>query len=243
MRVVSGFVVAGLLLVACGDDGEDDGSREVLVLAASSLTDAFTEVEAAFEEANPDVDVVLTFDSSSTLAAQVAEGGPGDVLATADERTMATAVESGAVHGEPEVVATNRGVIAVPAGSGVVTTPEDLEGDVTLAVCAPEVPCRLVAEQLFDALGIEPEIDTEEENVSAVLTKLEAGEVDAGVVYATDDLASDAIEALDLGEVVVSTDYPVVAVSDDEAAQAFVDFVTGPEGRAILAGAGFTAAR
>ena len=119
------------------------------------------------------------------------------------------------------------------------TTPEDLEGDVTLAVCAPEVPCRVVADELFSQLGIEPEIDTEEENVAAVLTKLEAGEVDAGVVYVTDDLASDAIEAIDIGDVVVSTDYPIVAVSDAEAAQAFVDFVTGDEGQAILTEAGF----
>ena len=120
-------------------------------------------------------------------------------------------------------------------------TIKDLEGDILLAVCAPEVPCRVVADQIFSDLGIEPEIDSEEENVGAVLTKLEAGEVDAGVVYATDDLASDAIEAIDIGDVVVTTAYPIVAVSDDAAAQAFVDFVTGPEGQAILAEAGFVA--
>jgi molybdate transport system substrate-binding protein len=239
--------VFALLLVgatACGDDGGDaadgDGeSRELLVLAASSLTNAFTEVESVFEDANPGVDVVLTFDSSSTLAGQVAEGAPAGVLATADESNMNAAVDSGAVRGEPVSFTSNSGVIAVPTGSDTVTTPEDLQGDVLLAVCAPEVPCRVVADELFAELGIEPEIDSEEENVAAVLTKLEADEVDAGVVYATDDLASDAIEAIDIGDVLVTTDYPIVAVTDDDAAQAFVDFVTGPDGQAILTDAGF----
>jgi molybdate transport system substrate-binding protein len=251
MRQICALILVALLLTAtaCGDDDDGDdadssGSEasgeggEVLVLAASSLTNAFTEIEAAFEEANS-VDVVLTFDSSSTLAGQVAEGGPADVLATADENNMTTAVDSGNVDGEPVIFTSNSGVIAVPTGSDAVTTPEDLEGDITLAVCAPEVPCRVVADQMFEELGIEPEIDTEEENVAAVLTKLEAGEVDAGVVYVTDDLASDDVEAIDIGDVVVTTDYPIVAVSDAEAAQAFVDFVTGEEGQAILADAGF----
>ena len=135
----------------------------------------------------------------------------------------------GNVSGEPVYFASNSGVIAVPAGSDTVTTPEDLEGDIVLAVCAPEVPCRVVADEMFTELGIDPEIDSEEENVAAVVTKLEADE------------ASDDIEAIDIGDVVVTTDYPIVAVSDDEAAQAFVDFVTGPEGQSILTEAGFVA--
>lgn len=226
--------------VACGDEGAG-GSDEVLVLAASSLTGAFEEAAAAFEDAHPGLDVVLSFDSSSTLAGQVAEGAPADVLATADQETMARAVRSGSVSGEPVVFAANHGVIAVPAGSDRVTSPADLEGDVTLAVCAPGVPCRVVADRLFEELGVDPAIATEEENVSAVVEKLVAGEVDAGVVYRTDDLAHDEIEALDVGDVVVGTEYPIVTASDDEAAQAFVDFITGEVGQAILADAGFVA--
>jgi molybdate transport system substrate-binding protein len=232
------LLVAGL---ACGDVDGAPSSQEVIVLAAASLTHSFTEMEGVFEEQNPDIDLVMTFDSSTTLAAQVAEGGPAGVLATADENSMATAVDSGEVVGEPEIFTANRGVIAVPADSDVVSTPEDLEGDVTLAVCAPEVPCRIVADQLFEELGIEPEIDSEEENVAAVLTKLAADEVDAGVVYTTDDLASDDVEAIDIGDVVVTALYPIVNVSGDDRAQAFVDFVTGDEGQAILSEAGFTA--
>ena len=81
---------------------------------------------------------------------------------------MDDAVESGNVTGDPVVFTANSGVIAVPTGTDVVTTPEDLDGDITLAVCAPEVPCRVVADEMFEALGIAPEIDTEEENVAAV---------------------------------------------------------------------------
>jgi molybdate transport system substrate-binding protein len=241
MRCFSIVLLAVVAIAAgCSDDGSGGDRDELLVLAASSLSGAFTEIEAAFEDANPGLDVVLTFDSSSTLAGQVAEGGPGGVLATADQDSMATAVESGNVSGEPVVFAGNRGVIAVPAGSDVVTTPEDLEDpDVVLAVCAPEVPCRVVADALFDQLGIDPGIATEEENVAAVVTKLEADEADAGVVYLTDVLASDGIEAIDVGDVVATTEYPIAAVSEEESAQDFVDFVTGEEGQAILARAGF----
>jgi molybdate transport system substrate-binding protein len=257
MKKLTLLVLAMFLVVAtaCGDDSGGDGggdaatdttsgggeSQDLLVLAASSLTNAFNAMEPVFEDANPGVDVVLTFDSSSTLAGQVAEGGPAGVLATADENNMATAVDSGNVSGEPVIFTSNSGVIAVPAGSDTVTSPEDLEGDVVLAVCAPEVPCRVVADEMFTALGIDPEIDSEEENVAAVVTKLEADEVDAGVVYVTDEIASDDIEAIDIGDVVVTTDYPIVAVSEDEAAQAFVDFVTGPEGQSFLTEAGFVA--
>ena len=258
MKKLTLLVLAMFLLVAtaCGDDSGDDGSgdaatdtttdsggesQELLVLAASSLTNAFTAMEPVFEDAHPGVDVVLTFDSSSTLAGQVAEGGPAGVLATADENNMATAVDSGNVSGEPVIFTSNSGVIAVPAGSDTVTAPEDLQGDIVLAVCAPEVPCRVVADEMFAELGIDPEIDSEEENVAAVVTKLEADEVDAGVVYVTDDIASDDIEAIDIGAVVVTTEYPIVAVSDDEAAQAFVDFASGPEGQSFLTEAGFVA--
>ena len=258
MKKLTLLVLAMFLLVAtaCGDDSGDDGSgdaatdttsdgggesQELLVLAASSLTNAFTAMEPVFEDAHPGVDVVLTFDSSSTLAGQVAEGGPAGVLATADENNMATAVDSGNVSGEPVIFTSNSGVIAVPAGSDTVTAPEDLQGDIVLAVCAPEVPCRVVADEMFAELGIDPEIDSEEENVAAVVTKLEADEVDAGVVYVTDDIASDDIEAIDIGAVVVTTEYPIVAVSDHAAAQAFVDFVSGPEGQSLLTETGFVA--
>lgn len=239
-KMLAMFLVLVLGAAACSDDGGE--TEEVVVLAAASLTDAFTEMEAAFEDANPGYDLVVTFDSSSTLATQVTEGGPGDVLATAAESNMEDAVASGNVGGEPQVFTSNSGVIAVPADSDAVTAPEDLEGgDATLAVCAEGVPCRIVADEMFAELGIEPEIASEEENVSAVVTKLEAGEVDAGVVYVTDDLASDAIEAIDIGDVVVVTDYPIATVTDSEGAQAFVDFVLGDEGQQILADAGFVA--
>jgi molybdate transport system substrate-binding protein len=225
-----------LVLAACGDDSE---RQEVVVLAASSLTSAFTGMEAAFEDANPGYDLVFTFDSSSTLATQVAEGGPGDVIATAAESNMDDAVSSGVLSGDPVVFTGNSGVIAVPAGSDAVATPEDLEGDVTLALCAEGVPCRVVADEMFAELGIDPEVDTEEENVAAVVTKLEADEVDAGVVYVTDDLASDAIDAVDIGDVVVTTAYPIATVTDSEGARAFVDFVLGDEGQRFLTDAGF----
>ncbi len=242
MKGATTLVLVALLpaVTACADDGSGERT-ELLVLGATSLTGAFSEIEDAFEDAHPDIDVVTSFDASSTLAAQVAEGGPGAVLATADEATMATAVDAGAVTAEPVTFAANTGVLARPAGNETVSTPTDLEDDrVLLSVCGPDVPCGVVARELFRALGIDPRIDSEEENVGAVLTKLAADEVDAGVVYATDDLASDAVEAVPLPEpVVVRSLYPIVAIQGSDAATAFIAFVTGPEGQGILRDAGF----
>ncbi len=242
MRVLA---VVALLLALSACTGDDGGGRsELIVLGATSLTGAFTEMEADFEDANPDIDLVLTFDGSSTLTGQVTEGAPAGVLATADEATMATAVDAGEMAGEPVLFAANTGVLAHPIGNDTVTTPADLEDDsVVLAVCAPEVPCGVVARSMFEALGIDPQIDSDEENVGAVLTKLEADEIDAGVIYVTDALASDAVEVVPLpDDVVITTDYPITAVEDSDAAQAFVDYVTGPEGQAILEAAGFAPA-
>jgi molybdate transport system substrate-binding protein len=230
MRLVVAAALVAALLVGCSEDGDDD----LIVLAASSLTDAFTEIAAAFEDQHPDVDVVLTFDSSTTLATQVAEGNPAGVLATADEGSMQTAVDSGEVDGDPVLFAANTPVLAVPTGAAF----DPGFGDLVLAACAPEVPCGIVGRELLQSLGIDEEIDTEEENVAAVVAKLEAGEVDAGLVYRTDDLASDQIESA--GEdPSITTDYPIAVVDQSEAADEFVAFVLGREGQAILEDAGF----
>jgi len=241
-----------LVLAACGGSTGDaapsgDGApeRTVTVFAAASLTDAFADVAAAFEDEHPGVTVELSFAGSSALREQVLDGAPADVVATADEAVMADLVDEGAV-GEPVAFATNRLQLAVPAGNpaGVGGLDDLGRGDLVIGLCAAGVPCGDLARRVLDGAGVEPAPDTEEPNVRALLAKVEAGELDAGLVYATDvRAAGDAVEAVDVpvGEE-GTTRYPIAAVADaphPRAADAFVAFVTTPAARDVLADHGF----
>lgn len=226
---------------ACG--GSD--SQSIRVLAASSLTDAFAELASAFEASDDGVDisVELVVAGSSSLATQVTEGAPADVVATADEATMARIVDSGRTVGEPAVFAENSLVLAVsPDAADRITGLDDLPGAL-VATCAPQVPCGQLALRLLDASGVRLEPTTEEPNVRSVLTKVLLGEVDAGLVYATDvrGVSSDDLLVVIPPEAPeITTRYPVVAISDDPVAAAFVEFVTSADGARILDRYGFT---
>jgi molybdate transport system substrate-binding protein len=226
---------------ACAADAE----AEVLVSAASSLTEAFAEVEAAFEAANPGTDVVLNLAGSATLREQVLAGAPVDVLATASPETMVEVVAAGAVDGEPVVFARNRLVVTVPtANPGGVTGIADLaEDDLLVGLCAVGVPCGDLAREALRQADVEASIDTNEPDVRALLTKLEAGELDVGITYSTDVAASDAVDGIPLpDDVDVTAEYPIVVVSEapnPAGARAFVDFVTSGAGQAVLARYGF----
>lgn len=218
----------------------------VTVFAAASLTDVFEELGTAFEEANPDATVDFSFGPSSGLVTQITEGAPADVIATAATSNMEDLVEAGTLDGEPTDFATNSLELAVPASNpGDVDGLDDLANeDMVVGLCNEEVPCGHFAREALEAAGIEPSIDTNEEDVRALLTKVEAGEVDVGVVYTTDVLAAgDAVEGIEIpdDQNVVAT-YPIATVGEAanvEGAQAFIDFVLSDEGQAALAEAGF----
>jgi molybdate transport system substrate-binding protein len=220
----------------------------VVVFAAASLTDVFEELGTAFEAANPDATVELSFGPSSGLVTQITEGAPADVIATAATSNMDDLVEADALAGEPTDFATNLLELAVPPDNpGDVTGLDDLaDPDLVVGLCAEEVPCGRFAREMLANADVEPSIDTNEEDVRALLTKVEAGEVDVGVVYRTDvQAAGDAVEGIEIADEdnVVAT-YPIATVADAanaEAAQAFIDFVLSDEGQAALADAGFEA--
>jgi molybdate transport system substrate-binding protein len=131
-----------------GSDGEQ-GRTTLTVLAAASLTEAFTALEKTYEAAHPDVDVKLSFDSSAILVEQLSQGLEADVLATADTRTMDKAASEGLVTGTPTTFATNTLVIVTPKGNPAgVTGLDDLAGT-TFAVCVPAAPCGDAATRLF----------------------------------------------------------------------------------------------
>ncbi|KAA0960304.1 molybdate ABC transporter substrate-binding protein [Microbacterium sp. ANT_H45B] len=227
---------------ATADASGSTVSGTLTVYAAASLSGAFDEIGAAFTEANPDVDVSGVYDGSSTLVTQLREGAPADVFASADEANMQK-LEDAAV--DPTLFASNTLVIAVPTGNpGGVETLADL-ADVTTVLCAPEVPCGAASATLLSNAGVAVEAASLEQNVTAVLTKVAAGEADAGLVYATDVIDRDDVEVIvpdGAGEVV--NHYPIAALSEAQnpaAAEAFVTFVLSDEGQRILADFGFGA--
>ncbi len=253
MRVAAALAVVVVVAVSCAGDRSAPSSAggldgELVVFAAASLTDAFGDIAEAFERHHPEVSVELDFGPSSRLATQIVEGAPADVFAAADDTTMAIAVDAGALRGAPEVFARNRLEIAVPAGNpgGVSGLADFANDDLLIGLCAAPVPCgRLGRAALADA-GVTPAIDTQEVDVRSLLTKIEAGELDAGIVYRTDVLAADgAVEGIDLpdGGNSVAT-YTVAPVADGDApdaAAAFIDLVLSAEGRRRLEDHGFLA--
>lgn len=233
-----------LALVACGS-GSDDST--ITVFAAASLTDAFEEIADAFEDGEPGVSVRLNLAGSSSLREQVLQGAPADVVATANPSVMDELVDAGAVD-RAEQFAANSLQIVVPRGNpaGVADLDDFADADLLIGLCAAEVPCGEFARRVLALAGVEPALDTNEPDVRALLTKVEAGELDAAIVYTTDVLAAgDGVEGIEIPEMqnAVAT-YPIAVVSetgDRSMADSFVAFVLGDVGQRILREHGFGA--
>ena len=236
-RLLSGLVLLAVVGAACG--GEPP--HTLTVLAATSLTEAFDELGRTFEHRHPDVRVALRFAASSTLARQVVAGGPGDVLATADEATMATVTSAG-LASNPAVFARNRlAVLVAPGNPRRVTGLADLaRPGLTVVLCAPEVPCGRAAAEALRTAAVEVRPASLEENARAVVSRVALGEADAGLAFATDTRAGG-VEGLALPDTQsVATAYPIVALHPSAAARAWVDHVLSTEGQQVLARFGFT---
>ncbi|MGE2727976.1 molybdate ABC transporter substrate-binding protein [Mycolicibacterium vaccae] len=245
-RRAAAVLVSAAALAGCSSSQPD--SPTVTVFAAASLKPTFTELGAVFERENPGTTVTLNFAGSSDLVAQLAQGAAADVLATADTRTMATAVDAGLVSGAPVAFAGNVLTIVTPPGN-----PKTVKGFADLAapgvqvvVCAAQVPCGSATERIEQASGITLTPVSEENTVTDVLGKVTSGQADAGLVYVTDARAAgDKVQTVPFAEAesAVNT-YPigVLAESANQSdARRFVDLVTGPQGQKTLAAAGFTA--
>ncbi len=229
---------------ACGDDDGDT----VTVLAAASLTDAFTTLGRTFEEDHPGTTVDLSFGPSSGLARSIVEGAPADVFASASPTAMAEVVEADATASVPTDFARNVLEIVVPRGNpGEVRGLPDLaRDDLLVGLCAPDVPCGEVAARVLEAAGVTPATDTEEADVRALLTKVAAGELDVGLVYETDVAAGgDDVEGIPLPSgSPAGTRYPIAVLdgaADPDLAEDFVALVESAEGQRTLGDLGFRA--
>jgi len=231
-----------LLLTACVPGAS--GDRRVLVSAAASLADVFAEMESAFEEMHPGVDVVLNVAGSAALREQILEGAPTDVFAPANMEIMDQVLQTGVVAAEPAVFARNLLEIAVPQGNpgGVVGLEDFAREELFLGLCAEGVPCGEAARETLTKAGVDFVVDTNEPSVRSLLAKIGAGELDAGITYVTDVTAgADGVDGIVIpADLNVFVDYPIALLAaDNETAATFIDFVFSDRGSAILGGHGF----
>ena len=227
------------------------------IFAAASLKGALEKAKTAYESAQPGTTITLSLDSSSALETQIEQGAPADVFLSADTTNPKKLVDAGLASGAAVTFAANKLTIIVPtATSAGVASPADLaKAGIKIVAAGDEVPITKYAKQLIDNLAKEPgypadfaakvaaNVVSKEDNVKAVVAKIELGEGDAGIVYVTDAKASTKITTVPVPESAnVPATYAGVVVKASPnavAAGAFLDWLAGPDGRAILAGFGF----
>ena len=250
-RARLGALIAAVALAA-GSAGcassDSDGTTTVTVFAAASLKSTFTELGGQFEAAHPKTKVSFSFAGSSDLAAQLNQGAPADVFASADTANMDKVVRSDRITENPRTFATNvLTIVTAPGNPKHVAALSDLaRSDVRSVVCAPQVPCGSATQKVADAAHVKLAPASEESSVTDVLAKVTAGQADAGLVYVTDAAdAGDKVASVAFPESAGAVNtYPIATVEDSEhteLARQFEELVTGPQGRAVLSKAGFGA--
>jgi molybdate transport system substrate-binding protein len=227
------------------------------VFAAASLNKPFTIMGQAWAAQHPGSTLTFSFDASSALRAQIEQGAPVDVFASADVKNPQALIDECLAHAPITVFATNHLVIVVPtANPAGITSPADLaKPGVRIVAAGPDVPITKYAEQLISNLATQPgaptgfadavhaNIVSQEDNVSAVVAKIALGEGDAGIVYVSDAATADGVTAIPVpDEVNVLATYGAVEVAHTatpDGAAAFLAYLNGPEVQAILAQYGF----
>ncbi|MEP6648417.1 MAG: molybdate ABC transporter substrate-binding protein [Lapillicoccus sp.] len=222
-------------------------SGTVNVFAAASLQESFTTLKKQFEAAHSGVTVTPNFGASSALAQQINQGAPADVFASASQTNMDQVVQAGGAA-TSKAFAKNVMEIAVPpANPAAIASVSDLaQPGVKVALCQAQVPCGSVAAKVFSNAKITVTPVSQEADVKSVLTKVQLGEVDAGVVYVTDvKVAGAKVKGIEIASGVnASTSYPIATLTkapNPDAAAAFVAYVLSPEGQAVLTSGGFAA--
>lgn len=230
-----------------GRESEENGQRGLIVLAAASLTELFQSLEEAYKVLHPSISPKFSFESSSTLVAQVQQGIQADVIATADEETMGQLESAGLLEEPPQIFALNELAIIIEAGNpqNVQDLADLADPNLKVVLAAEEVPAGAYARQSLDAAGVEVQPVSLEEDVKAVVSKVSLGEADAGIVYVTDvKAAGSAVSSVPISqEHNVVARYPIAVLKDapnENPADDFVALVLSEDGRAALSEAGFS---
>ena len=230
---------------------------ELDILAAASLKGALEEAKSAYETANPGTTLVLSTDSSAALETKIEQGAPADVFLSADTTNPQKLVDGGFASGAAVAFAGNKLTVIVPTDNPAgIESPADLaEPGVKVIGAGEAVPITKYAKQLLANLAKESgypagfeaaytaNVVSMEENVKAVVAKIELGQGDAAIVYVTDAAASSKVKAIDIPPTAnVPATYAGVVVkasANEAAASAFLTWLAGADGQAILAEFGF----
>ncbi len=239
-------------LAGCSTPGSGpatDAAGTVTVFAASSLRAPLEELAESFSSTHPGTRVRFNFAGSTDLVGQLREGAPADLLATADEETMELAISESLLAGAAHVIASNHLILAVPAGNpaGIEALAEAAEPGGRLVACAPDVPCGRLAHEVARAAGVSLAPVSEESSVSEVVAKVISGEADAGLVYASDVVATAGqLQAFEIPQAhALPNNYPVGLTkqgSTNPAAADFLELLLSPTGQRALVDAGFAVA-
>ncbi len=261
--VVMAVLVVVFVFAACSNAGASAsaspsaGAVELTIFGAASLKGALAQAKAAYETANPGTTLTISTDASSTLETQIEQGAPADVFLSADATNPKKLVDRGLADGVAVTFAGNKLTVIVPTDNPAgIKTPADLaRSGMRVIAAGDEVPITKYATQLVGNLAKLPgypadfaaaytaNIASKEDNVKAVVAKIELGEGDAGIVYMTDARASTMVVTVDVPDsanVPATYDGVVVMASRNAAAaKAFLDWFAGPDGQGILSGFGF----
>jgi molybdate transport system substrate-binding protein len=251
------LAVGGTACTSGGGPSPSTDAVELTVFAAASLRDVLERAKSAFESVATGTTLTLATDSSTALRTQIEQGAPADVFLSADTGNPEALVDAGLTDGAAIAFAANLLTIVVPEGNpAAIESPVDLaRSGLKVIAAGDEVPISRYAAEALEKLARLPgypsgfatayaaNVVSREDNVKAVVTKIELGEGDAGIVYVTDARASSGVETIDIpGEANVPAVYAGVVVARTphrQAARAFLDWLTGPGGQSILAEAGF----
>lgn len=232
-----------------GDAGAstDPLTGSLTVFAAASLTEAFNDTKTALQSAHPGLSITYSFAGSQTLVTQIQNGAPADVIATADQATMQKLVDAALVTA-PVTFARNKLEIVVAPNNpkGIAGLADLARGDLNVVIADSSVPAGKYGKQALQTAGVTVHPVSQPLDVKAVLTAVEEGNADAGIVYVTDVTAAGAkvsgVTIPDAQNVVASYPIAVVRASHNSAtAQGFVDAITGSAGRRALQARGFLA--
>jgi molybdate transport system substrate-binding protein len=253
-RFIGIMLLLSIFIAGCGSATAE--TTTLKVFAASSLTDAFTEIGNNFEAANSGVTVTFNFAGSQALRTQIEEGAPADVFASASGREMDTAVAGKFVTEEaPQIFLRNKLVVILPADNPAgLEKIEDLTNPgVKIVLAAEEVPVGNYARQSLDLMNgsfgadfkdkVLANVVSNEDNVKQVVSKVQLGEADAGIAYVSDIAASPELKTIEIPtDLNVIAKYPIASLTASEnaaLAQAFVEYVLSAEGQSVLQKWGF----
>jgi molybdate transport system substrate-binding protein len=253
-KSVAAVMLASFALAACA--GPSRGAGELTVFAAASLTDAFREMGTTFEAANPGMSVTFNFAGSQTLRTQIEQGAPADVFASANEDQMAALVADGMVRqDEPRVFLRNELVLVLPPNNPAqLTDLRDLgRADLKVVMAAADVPVGAYSRQALDKMdaafgaafksSVLQNVVSNEDNVKQVVTKIQLGEADAGIVYTSDAIAAPDLQTIEIpAPLNVVARYPIAVLAHSarpQLGEQFIRFVLSAQGQAILNKWGF----